>query len=388
MREEAGCKPTIEECRKVLERLVRVDTCQPEGNEGKLADLIRQMLPEGLECRKLVHSSQRASLVVKVEGEAEEGGLALIGHLDTVACSEQDGWAYPPHQAEVKGDILYGRGAADMKGGDAAMILTLQQIARSGKKPGRPIYFCFTADEESKGMGICSIVEEKCLDQVEEVIICEPSDEKIGICEKGALWLRTAVRGKASHASRPELGVNAVEYGIHFANRLKAAVEGNKSHPILGQDTVSVTRFDGGVMTNIIPASAQMELDIRTVPGTSHDDIIRTADDICKEIMSMHPAVHMEVEVLNNRPALETPQDSPFVRRVMETAKRTGISGEPKGLYFYTDASQMMFGRTVPFVIAGPGDDALAHCVNEHISLSSVARYTELYSRYIMEHYY
>ena len=48
----------------------------------------------------------------------------------------------------------------------------------------------------------------------------------------------------------------------------------------------------------------------------------------------------------------------------------------------------MMFGRTVPFVIAGPGDDALAHCVNEHISLSSVARYTELYSRYIMEHYY
>ena len=106
MREEAGCKPTIEECRKVLESLVRVDTCQPEGNEGKLADLIRQMLPEGLKCRKLVHSSQRASLVVKVEGEAGEGGLALIGHLDTVACSEQDGWAYPPHQAEVKGDIL------------------------------------------------------------------------------------------------------------------------------------------------------------------------------------------------------------------------------------------------------------------------------------------
>lgn len=388
MREEAGCKPTIEECRKVLESLVRVNTCQPEGNEGELVDLIRQMLPEGIECRKIEHTPQRASMIVKVEGETEEGGLALIGHLDTVACSEQDGWAYPPHQAEVKGDILYGRGAADMKGGDAAMILALQQIAQNGKKPKRPIYFCFTADEESKGLGICSVVEEQCLGQVEEVIICEPSDEKIGICEKGALWLRAEIRGKASHASRPELGDNAVEYGIHFANRLREAVEGKKSHSILGEDTVSVTRFGGGVMTNIIPASAQMELDIRTIPGTSHDDIIHMAQEICRETMSMHPAVHMTVEVLNNRPALETPQDSPFVRRMLEAAESVGISTKPKGLYFYTDASQMMSGRQLPFVIAGPGDDALAHCVNEHISLSSVARYTELYSRYIMEYYY
>lgn len=387
MREEAGCKPTIEECRSVLERLVREDTCQPEGNEGKLADLIRQMLPEDLECRKIEHTSQRASLVVRVEGERKEGGLALIGHLDTVACSEQDGWAYPPHQAKVKGDILYGRGAADMKGGVAAMILALQQILGAGKRPKSPIYFCFTADEESRGTGICSIVKDGCLDLVDEVIICEPSDEKIGICEKGALWLRVVIQGKASHASRPELGVNAVEYGMHFADRLRMAVEGNRRHSILGQDTVSVTRFCGGVMTNIIPAGAQMELDIRTVPGTSHDEIIHMAREICAETMSAHPAVHMEIDVLNNRPALETPGDSPFVRRMMEAAGSVGISAEPKGLYFYTDASQMMGERTIPFVIAGPGDDAMAHCVNEHISLSSVVRYTELYSRYITEHY-
>lgn len=388
MREEAGYRPTIEECREVLERLVRVDTCQPEGNEGEIAGLIMEMLPSGLEFHKLEHTARRASLVVKVEGEIGEGGLALIGHLDTVACSEQEGWAYPPHQAEVKGDILYGRGAADMKGGVAAMILTLRQIVRSGKKPSKPVYFCFTADEESRGTGICAIVEEKYLDQVEEVVICEPSDEKIGICEKGALWLQTAVRGRSSHASRPELGVNAVEYGICFVEKLKRAVEGKESHAILGHNTVSVTRFHGGIMTNIIPSSAEIELDIRTVPGTSHDEIIRRAGEICEEIMDMDPAVHMETEVLNNRPALETPEDSPFVRCIMEEAERAGISTEQKGLYFYTDASQMMTGRQIPFVIAGPGDDAMAHCVNEHISLSSVGRYTELYSRYIMEHYY
>ncbi len=388
MEEKVKYKPTIEECREVLQSLVKINTCQPEGNEGKLADMIiEKMIPEGMTCRRIGHSLQRASLIVKMEGEKAEGGLALIGHMDTVACGELDNWAYPPHQAEVKGDILYGRGSADMKGGVAAMLLTARKIAGSGKKPRRPVYFCFTADEESKGIGIRAIVEEKYLETVEEVIICEPSDEKIGICEKGALWLAVTIHGRASHASRPELGVNAIEHGIDFANRLKKVVEGKKSHFILGHNTASITRFQGGIMTNIIPSEAKMELDIRTVPGVLHDEIIRMAKEICRGIMEQHPAVHMEVNVLNNRPALETPQDSPFVERIMKAAENVGISTAQKGLYFYTDASQMIPERPIPFVIAGPGDDAMAHCVNEHISLSSVSRYTELYTNYIMEHY-
>lgn len=387
MKEPRQWKPELEECREMLESLVKIDTCQPEGNEERLVDEIIKRLPEGVHYTKIDHTPGRASLVVKVDGEKQEGGIAFIGHIDTVACNDPEKWIYPPHQAVVQSNILYGRGASDMKGGDAAMILAMQQLVQSGKKLTKPVYFCFTADEESKGMGICAIAESKCLDKVDEIIICEPSDEKIGLCEKGALWLKAAVHGVASHASRPELGINAVEYAVAFFNELKSSVENGEIHPVLGTTTVSVTRLNGGIMTNIIPPDAEMELDIRTIPGTSHEEIVKKAENICKEIMFKCPEVKVEFQVLNNRPALETPKDSSMVKRMMELAENIGISTEPKGLYFYTDASQFIPNVPVPFVIAGPGDDALAHCMNEHINLESVARYAEFYCNYIMKYY-
>lgn len=97
----------------------------------------------------------------------------------------------------------------------------------------------------------------------------------------------------------------------------------------------------------------EWDVDAGAMPGESGNY------DFYRMHINEHPAVHMTVEVLNNRPALETPQDSPFVRRMLEAAESVGISAKPKGLYFYTDASQMMSGRQLPFVIAGPGDDAL-----------------------------
>ena len=90
---------------------------------------------------------------------------------------------------------------------------------------------------------------------------------------------------------------------------------------------------------------------------------------------------------MNDRPALETSKDSPLMKQIMKTAQMVGISTEDKGHYFYTDASQIIPEISVPFVIAGPGDDALAHCINEHISLESVRRYAKLYQKYLEKYY-
>ena len=126
---------TTEQCKQILQKLVQINTCQPEGNEGKLADGILEMLPENIVYKKINHSKTRASLIIKVNGETEEGGIAFVGHMDTVACGDYSQWSYPPHDAIVKGDILYGRGSADMKGGDASMILALKWILETKKRP-------------------------------------------------------------------------------------------------------------------------------------------------------------------------------------------------------------------------------------------------------------
>lgn len=381
-------KQAIEECKEILSQLVQTNTCQPAGNESDIIQLIRKLLPEKIKCKEIDHGKNRSSLVAKIEGKHETGGIAFLGHIDTVACDDIQNWKYDPHEAKIEGDILYGRGAADMKGGVTAMIMTAKRLAEIGEKPDTPVLFCFTADEESNGIGVKSIVEAGFLDTVDEMIICEPSDEKVSFCEKGALWMRLDVWGVASHASRPDLGRNAVEYAIWFAQKMAERVLDGKIHKIMGRTSVSVTNLHGGVMTNIIPSEAYVELDIRTIPGTSHETIIETAQNLCDEMQSKYSNIVVKLSILNNRPAIECDKKSTFRERVFETAQESGLSAASRGHYFYTDASQVIPVRNIPFVIAGPGDDAMAHRANEWVSLQSVLRFSDFYMNYLKKYLY
>lgn len=139
---------------------MQINTCQPEGNEGKLADVILEMLPENIVYKKINHSKTRASLIIKVNGETEEGGIAFVGHMDTVACGDYSQWSYPPHDAIVKGDILYGRGSADMKGGDAAMILALKWMLETKKDQRNLFISALLRMKKVRESGICGIVKD------------------------------------------------------------------------------------------------------------------------------------------------------------------------------------------------------------------------------------
>lgn len=378
-------KPNLQECENVLRELVKINTCQPEGNEERIVDWILRWLPENVEHIKVLHTDNRASLIVKISGKSDEGGIAFIGHLDTVACNQIEEWKYPPHQAAVDGSIMYGRGTADMKGGVAAMLLVMKQLIEEESVYVKPVYFCFTSDEENKGIGIKSLVEGGYLEKIDEVVICEPSDEKINICEKGALWIDVSVEGIASHASRPEVGINAVEVAMELAGQVKMSLERNGKHPILGEATAAVTKMQGGIMTNIIPSNAKMELDIRTTPGVQHEKIIRDVETAIKTLESKFCGVKIDISIMNNRPPLETDESHEYVQHILQMAKQFGISDIPGGNYFYTDASQLIPTIPVPFVIAGPGDDKQAHCMNEQIELDSVVRFAALYHRCIAE---
>ena len=378
-------KPAVSECQALLETLIKVDTCQPEANEGKLVDVILDWIPQGAEITRLPHGEGRESLILKIPGQEDKGGLAFLGHLDTVACSDLDQWIYPPHAAQVKDGFMYGRGTADMKGGDTAILLVLKHILESGKTPKKPVYFCFTADEENKGLGVLALLEGHYLDDIEAAFVCEPSKEQISICEKGAFWLRVEAKGVPSHGSRPDLGVNAVEYAYAFAEAFKAHMNSFPDHPILRKSTASVTKFSGGNMTNIIPSGAVLEMDVRTIPGIPHKELLAKAQAICKELMAQQEGLEITAEVINDRPAVETAPQEAFIVDLQKAAREVGMNDQLRGSYFYTDASQLIPAIPVPFVIAGPGDDAMAHCINERVELRSVADFAALYYRYVEE---
>lgn len=377
-------KPAEDQCAQILRELVRINTCQPQGKEEALVNWIKNWIPGNLSTEVIHHSRGRASLIVKLDGMDEHGGTAFAGHLDTVAVPDPDRWSSPPLEGIEKGGVLFGRGSADMKGGVASMLLALKYLSEKPEKPGKPVYFCFTADEEAGGMGIRSMADGHYLDDIDELIICEPSNEMISNSEKGALWLKITVNGVSSHASRPNIGTNAVEYACLLGNRIKELVEGGPPHTVLGRSTASITRFSGGVMTNIIPSEAEMEMDIRTTPGVGHEWILEKVDGLCRELLAEDPHLRFDVKVTNDRPAIETPSGDPMIQKLREIGKSLGISGRERGHFFYTDASQFVPRIPVPFAIAGPGDDSVAHCTDEHIEVSSVGRFARLYVEYVL----
>ncbi|MGF7057815.1 M20 family metallopeptidase [Brassicibacter mesophilus] len=376
----------VDKCRKVLESLVKINSTHPEGNE---MDVVNQILSYfkkyDIKYKIFDHGNNRGTLVITIPGKSAEESIAFLGHTDTVPVEDYDEWIYPPFDAVVDGEYMYGRGSSDMKGGVTSMIMTALYLLENKITPSKDIHFCFTADEEFNGMGVLEIKKSGLLDNTKEIFIAEPSDEKLGLAEKGALWLEIAVDGLSAHGSRPDLGVNAVEYLIEFISGFRAVIDKESNNFLLGKSTFAVNKFIGGVNTNVIPTRATASLDIRTIPNQNHEDIINKGREIAKRMMEDKNNLTIIINVKNNRPAVETSKDDEFIKRLEKLCDRLTYESSYKGIYFYTDASQIIPDLNVPFVILGPGDDAMAHQRNEKIKLNSVARIAEIYISYILE---
>ncbi len=373
----------VAESGKLLKKLVSINTCQPEGREDTIINYIMSCYPEGTDMVKIQHSPERSSLVVRIQGKRKEGGLAFVGHVDTVACGDLSLWTYPPHEAHEDKGVVYGRGTADMKGGAAAMTCAALSLIESGRKPDCDMYFCYTADEEKDGMGVKSIMEKGLINGVSQIIIAEPSEDTISTCEKGALWLHLEAKGVQAHASRPKIGLNAIQALIEFYNIFADKLDTQTEHPLLGTTSAAVTKLSGGIMTNIIPASAEMEMDIRAIPGQSNEDILKIAYDVKDQLCRKYPKLQLELKVLNDRPSVEVKSDASILQNMRRVFEEVGAEAPSKGTYFYTDMSQIAPHLQVPFIILGPGDDKKAHSINECIDIASLQLITKIYIRYI-----
>lgn len=377
-----------EEACKILKKLIRTKSVNTPGDEMDVVKLILSYF-EGYDVKYTIldHGNNRGSLILEIPGEDNSSPVAFIGHIDTVPIGDEGAWKYPPFQGVVEGDYMYGRGTSDMKGGVCAMILTAKYLLQNKNKilPPRKIYFCFTADEEKDGMGIMAIKKAGIINDVKEIIIAEPSCLKLGICEKGALWLNIKVRGKEAHASMPHLGINAIEIMVEFIKRLKESIDMDSFNKYLGHSTVAVTKIEGGVKTNIIPAFAEASVDIRAIPGIINQEVLEKAEEIAKSLIK-EKDVSIELEVENNRPALEIEEEHEFLNKFKDIYSNLNYKLDYKGINFYTDASQIIPDLDMPFVILGPGDDSLAHQRNERIEISTIPKAVEIYINYIMYH--
>lgn len=367
---------------KILTRLVGVNTTNPDGNE---LDIIGELL-EILQLDKslytiLHHGDNRASMIVDISGENEER-VAFWGHLDTVPIGDGAAWHSDPFQVRMEGDVMYGRGTTDMKGGLTAMVILCQRALV--QKPPVHLRFIFTADEECGGMGIMAVKEQGYLKDIDYVVIAEPSGLEIGLCEKGALWTKMKVTGKSCHAANPDFGVNALEHSFAVVEQIKDELnETFEAHSYLGRSSCSATMCRSGTAVNIIPESAEVYIDTRTVPVVKNAN--QVAENIIQEVSrrycNQHKNLDISVETLQNRPTIQSATDNNLYRALK--AIYPDDEAHKIGINFFTDGALGLWDLEIPFVILGPGAMTQCHTANEHININDVVSAADVYEKII-----
>ena len=250
-----------------------------------------------------------------------------------------------------------------MKGAVAAMAAALLGLARAGTPLAGDVVFAGTAGEEVDSAGARRLLTQN-IGRIGELIVGEPTRLEIAPAHKGALWLEIETFGKAAHGSMPDQGRNAILAMVEVIQRLNGFRSDVAAHPLLGGPTLSVGTINGGIQPNVVPDHCAIRIDIRTLPLESHQAITGELQRRLGDV---------SIRVLNSMPAVETPSDAPLIQSALELVGRAQ-KGSPKlrGMTYYSDASVLAQGLGVPALICGPGDERLAHQVNEHVALEDV----------------
>jgi acetylornithine deacetylase/succinyl-diaminopimelate desuccinylase-like protein len=380
------------EVTELLQQLIRNacvnDGTPGSGHETRNADTLEAYLATpGVEMRRFEAAPDRANLVLRVEGiDASAPTLCLMGHTDVVPANPA-GWRRDPFGGELIDGEVWGRGAVDMLGITASMAVATKRLLREGWRPRGTLIYAATADEEMNSVNGAQWLVQEHWDAVTcDFLITEYGGARIPfgstpklpviVGEKGSRWTRLRVKGSPGHGSMPYKSDNAVVKMAEAARRLAAYRPPAAIHEVwrrflagmglgfaqrmllgtgpglelaLDRMPVGVARMfhgithttfspniaHGGVKTNIVPDSAELVVDIRTLPGVDGPAVRTMLKDALGDLW---PAVEIVEEVDNA--ATVSPMDTPLWSALAKvTAKLVpGGSTVPLLLFGATDA--------------------------------------------------
>lgn len=369
----ATSRPEADEILTVLQRLIRIDSSNPPGQEQAVARACaEQARAWGLRAELQPVGPNRANLLVKLPEEREGPTLLLCGHLDTVPPGDQP-WERAPFGGELEDGVLHGRGAVDMKGGLVAMLAALRELAPQAAQLRGNVRLAALVGEEVDCLGAQRFLAGGGMREVAWLVVGEPSGLDIIVAHRGALWLELTAHGRTAHGSMPSFGINAIDHLIALLGRVRGLDLPATPHPLLPSPTLNVGTIQGGIKPNVVPDRCQATVDLRTLPGQRHDELVDAVLSLARELEEETPGLRLDVRVINDRAPVQTPSDAPLV-----TAARASVGAvlqrEPavRGAPYYTDASVLTPPTGVPTIILGPGDERLAHQPNERVPAADV----------------
>jgi len=352
-----------------LRELVAIDSVSSRPN-GPLIDLLEARLARlGFGVKRYPYRDaagvEKVNLVARA-GPDVAGGLALVGHTDTVP--------YDPAWRDAltltkQGDALYGRGACDTKGFIACALAAAERI-----DPGtlrEPLWLAFTADEEVGCLGAKELLRQGAL-RPRHAIVGEPTRLQPIRAGKGYCFAEVRVRGVAGHSAYPDRGASAIAGAAELVRGIEALAAVLASRPDPAFDpphtTLNVGVIAGGQAKNIIPESCRFTLEWRPLPGDDRDEVPSYVRELGRRLEAERPRLSVELEILRADAGVDTPADAPLVRFLeAQTGQAAGT------VAFGTEAPELsQLGADA--VVLGPGDIRVAHRTGEHVPVADLQR--------------
>ena len=368
---------TDDEELKILQDLIAIHSVN--NHEMEVARYLQKLLKKhDISAKILRFSETRGDLIAEIG--SGKPVLGLSGHMDVVAAGDLSQWKTDPFILTNIDGKLYGRGATDMKAGLAAMVLAMISIHDHHLLKHGTLRLMASFGEEIGEQGSKLLKNKGYMRDVDALLIGEPTGYQIAIAHKGSMDVRFTSHGTEAHSSRPQNGYNAIN------PLMKLLIEANrffnhslKTNSQLGKLTFSTTIFNGGDQVNSIPALAQAEANIRTIPEFNNAEVEKNLKEVIAK--QNKAGAKVDLDVYMSEPSIETNGQSKFIKLAQKIgAEFVGKAIPTFALNPVTDASNLIIdkGPDFPLAIFGPGNDT-PHQVNEYVDQEMYLKFIDIY---------
>jgi len=276
------------------------------------------------------------------------------------------GWETDPYHPDWQDERLYGLGSNDAKGSVTAMICAALRLAESEPRNGT-VVFAFTAEEETGGQGISTILKD--LGPIDAAVVGEPTSLQACGAQRGMLILKCIAHGRSAHVAHSGIADNAIHKAARDISKLAAM--SFPGHPLLGAAKAQVTQLTGGLTRNQVPDSCEFYVDLRTTPNLDH------------EVLASDLASQLESEVIVHS-ARYLPKATDAAQPILQAALMANGNKGPVGSHTTSDWA---FLGDIPTVKIGPGDTHRSHQPNEYITRPELEAGVECYASLIQNYF-
>jgi len=371
--------------------MVRTPSVNGENDEKDVADLVVAFArSHGLQVDTVSRERARPNVLVTA-GPPGDPGFLLVAHMDTVAVGRKDQWKYPPFSGQIEGGRLYGRGAADNKGGLVAALACLLNIQQRGSHLlRRPVMLVCVPDEESGAsgtLGIKHLIEKGRLPS-SDAIYTYPGLRRVIVGHRGVLRMVISTYGRAAHS-----GSRAWQDGMSGSNAVTAMAEillaleqtrfEHKTTDPLFRNFRTVitpgTLIRGGTGKSIVPDYCEAAIDVRTVPGVSTEEVEEEIRRISNGVAERRGLLSVRVAPDTHLPVSTVSPDAPIVTAIQDACQKVTGRRPPITVSGPANESYILNEFGINTCVLGP-EGANVHAANEYVIVDSIFRAAAVYS--------